>query len=82
MVLGMPPTVPYLRRSRFAPLIGQEPVLRTRARAHTARAQSIVRSGLMSVNLLYWLDLRGSSALTETDPDFHNAVENVTRGRD
>ena len=29
----------------------------------------------MSVNLLYWLDLRGSSPLTETDPDFHNAVK-------
>ena len=74
MVLGMPPTVPYLRRSRFAPVTGQESVLRTRALGLHGTRSTIVRSGLMSVNLLYWLDLRGSSALTETDPDFHNAV--------
>ena len=75
MVLGMPPTVPYLRRSRFAPVTGQESVLRTRALGLHGTRSTIVRSGLMSVNLLYWLDLRGSSPLTETDPDFHNAVK-------
>ena len=43
---------------------------------------AIVRSGLMSVNRLYYLELRRSAALTDVDPDSHNADGDVDRGCD